>query len=509
MIKLAENSVSKVHVVAFPELALDGPRLEVLKTRLANDLKRAHHIPILITGVCTAAKDGHEAGMADDRLGKNQVVLSVFFAGKWYDLEQDKHHRWRLNGDQIWRYNLGGVLAANQFWWEAIAIPRRRITFLAPTGWLTLCPLICEDLARLEPVSELIRGVGPTLLIAILLDGPQLKQRWSARYASVLADDPGTSVLTVSSLGMALRSRSGSAELDSTLDGGSAASGPACAVALWKDGLTGWKEITMGPQDGAVILSVSAGMATEFTADGRGDQGNASTFALQGTHIVKLPGPGRPRKANKRSQPVEYATASAMDALELTASSYLVDVAVDSSDEFADGFCDLLLGRIDTPFFSKGRPQGELGKIIVSAMAQRYELDQPKEGIPEKQQEFARFVRTLSEIIKRVRQQTDNPDSRPIVFWEKLAEEARHLLKKADQAAKGVLGESAARDLRYTGYAALSILWAIHKRVADVCGAGGLNSDIARLLSDIEQEWQQSSSEDWLRRVNLKLSQSP
>jgi hypothetical protein len=45
------------------------------------------------------------------------------------------------------------------------------------------------------------------LLIALLMDGPQLKSRWSGRYAGVLAEDPGSSVLTLTSLGMALRSR--------------------------------------------------------------------------------------------------------------------------------------------------------------------------------------------------------------------------------------------------------------------------------------------------------------
>lgn len=67
--------------------------------------------------------------------------------------------------------------------------------------------LVCEDLARQDPAADLIRAVGPNLLIALLMDGPQLSGRWPARYASVLAEDPGTSVLTLTSLGMAERSR--------------------------------------------------------------------------------------------------------------------------------------------------------------------------------------------------------------------------------------------------------------------------------------------------------------
>ena len=43
----------------------------------------------------------------------------------------------------------------------------------------------------MDEVAELIRDVGPTLVVTILLDGPQLATRWTARYAGVLADDPG------------------------------------------------------------------------------------------------------------------------------------------------------------------------------------------------------------------------------------------------------------------------------------------------------------------------------
>ena len=45
--------------------------------------------------------------------------------------------------------------------------------------------LICEDLARQEPAAELIRAVGSNLVIALLMDGPQLNNRWPARYAAV------------------------------------------------------------------------------------------------------------------------------------------------------------------------------------------------------------------------------------------------------------------------------------------------------------------------------------
>src|SRR5690606_18576218 len=86
--------------------------------------------------------------------------------------------------------------------------------------------LICEDLARQDPVAELVRAVGPNLVIALLMDGPQLEGRWSDRYATVLADDPGSSVLTVTNAGMV--------KLD-TWQG----NGRSNSVALWRDAVSG------------------------------------------------------------------------------------------------------------------------------------------------------------------------------------------------------------------------------------------------------------------------------
>ena len=91
-------------------------------------------------------------------------------------------------------------------YWEHIGI-QKRVLYFATLNAMTWTVLVCEDLARQDPAADLIRAVGPNLLIALLMDGPQLSRRWPARYASVLAEDPGTSVLTLTSLGMAERSR--------------------------------------------------------------------------------------------------------------------------------------------------------------------------------------------------------------------------------------------------------------------------------------------------------------
>ena len=65
--------------------------------------------------------------------------------------------------------------------------------------------LICEDLARSEPCHSAVRSVGPNLVFVLLMDGPQIASRWSARYATSLADDPGSAVLTLTSRGPSSR----------------------------------------------------------------------------------------------------------------------------------------------------------------------------------------------------------------------------------------------------------------------------------------------------------------
>jgi hypothetical protein len=88
-------------------------------------------------------------------------------------------------------------------------VPRRSVQFVTLAEEIMIVSLVCEDLAENDQVAEAIRAVGPTGVISVLLDGPQLTSRWAARYASVPADDPGSAVLTLTSFGMVPRSRRG------------------------------------------------------------------------------------------------------------------------------------------------------------------------------------------------------------------------------------------------------------------------------------------------------------
>jgi hypothetical protein len=139
---------------------------------------------------------------------------------------------------------------------------------------LTIISLVCEDLAESDNVAELIRSVGPTVVLAGLLDGPQLTSRWAARYASVLADDPGSAVLTVSPYGMVERSR--------PHDHGSSR-----IVAMWKDPYTGVREIALEPGAHGIVLTVFMDRATRRSADGRWPVANGTSCSAGAVSQVR------------------------------------------------------------------------------------------------------------------------------------------------------------------------------------------------------------------------------
>jgi hypothetical protein len=83
----------------------------------------------------------------------------------WFHIHQRKHHRWSLDESQINQYHLGGVLRPNVRWWEAIEVPRRSIEFVE-VAELTLISLVCEDLAQHDDIAQLVRAVGPSVVLA-------------------------------------------------------------------------------------------------------------------------------------------------------------------------------------------------------------------------------------------------------------------------------------------------------------------------------------------------------
>ena len=250
LVKEARRISDGVDMVVLPESALTEPQLQQLERALDDDADLGdEEEPVIVAGVRSDTISGD--------FGRNRVVFS--YLSTFGDRErflQSKHHRWALDESQILDYDLAEQLSPAKRWWEAIEIPERSLCLLAITDWLMLCPLVCEDLARQEPLSRTLRAVGPTLVIALLLDGPQLVQRWPHRYAGVLSDDPSSSVLTVTSLGMAMRSSPPGHE-------------PRPVVAFWKDAVHGYREISLNPGNEALLLSLAPRPQRQWTADGR------------------------------------------------------------------------------------------------------------------------------------------------------------------------------------------------------------------------------------------------
>ncbi|MGH9760566.1 MAG: hypothetical protein ACREAC_06945, partial [Blastocatellia bacterium] len=193
---------------------------------------------------------------------------------------QDKHHRWKLNESQLRRYNLGQALTPPRDWWEAIKIRPRKVTFANIGEEITICALICEDLARQDPIADLIRTAGPSLVITILMDGPQRKDRWSARYASVLAEDPGSAVVTLTSIGMVERWRVPNCP-------------PSRSVALWSDGEGESHEIELAQDSIGILLTLWLKPRKEPTIDGRREENETNTLTLAGVHQIRSPPQGR------------------------------------------------------------------------------------------------------------------------------------------------------------------------------------------------------------------------
>jgi len=264
LVKLASDLVGNIDAVVFPELSMSVEDFLNVRGTLNETL--------IIAGVGESEVDGGP-------LGSNSVMIGLETDEGLHEHSQYKHHRWRLDAQQMQQYGIGYALDTRKVsWWEAIDMPPRSCAFFSVNPWLTFCVLICEDLARQDPVAELVRAVGPNLVIALLMDGAQLPDRWSARYATVLADDPRCSVLTLTSAGLVDMSRS------------QGLPGPR-SIGLWKDAVSGGKptEIHLAPKAKAVVLSLSREWAEEWAADGRSDGGYTGYLRLRGTHQVYLP----------------------------------------------------------------------------------------------------------------------------------------------------------------------------------------------------------------------------
>ena len=323
----AREELKSVDVVVLPESAVDESEIDDLEALLDH-----HGVVYLQTGVRQHSEDPTRQPGNWMHVGINPVLQKgsspdTAARGAWFHIRQNKHHRWSLDESQVNQYHLGSVLHPHIRWWEAMEVPRRSLHFIE-VAELTLIALVCEDLAESDNVAELIRSVGPTAVIAGLLDGPQLTSRWAARYASVLADDPGSAVLTVSAMGMVDRSRPHNR-------------GSSRVVALWKDPYTGVREIALEPGAHGIVLTVFMDRASRRSADGRWPVENSTSCSAAAVYQVRAAASGSGFPLTRSSPAAEQV----LDGEELTILTACAE-AISEALAYAPGNLDTVLSEV-------------------------------------------------------------------------------------------------------------------------------------------------------------------
>lgn len=264
------SRVGRPDVVVMPEASLTPLQYEHVKTYLAGE-----GIP-LIAGIV------EDESPKNPKLGKNYAAIDFPFLGAEIlefevSIQQPKHHRWKIESSQIETYGLANQLNPNKVWWEGICVEDRSLNFLVLRDWLCSCVMICEDLARIDPAGQFVRSIAPDLVIALLFDDPQIPTRWPAHHATVLADDPGSSVLTLSCLGMTKLSR------PVHLTGNN----ESCNfIGMWRDPRKGHVPIRIPSGKEAAILTITRSTTACETADGRTNAINAGAPKFAGLNYV-------------------------------------------------------------------------------------------------------------------------------------------------------------------------------------------------------------------------------
>lgn len=272
LLKSAVRQIGRVDGVIFPELSITEEEFDLVRRMLGSRDPAKTPARFILAGVHRAAIDG--------AYGVNKVIFEYTVdttaeKNGQYRRDQHKHHRWHLDEGQVRQYGLGAQLDPRRLWVEHIRLAERRVEFLNLDNKLLMCSLICEDLAQSDPIAETIRSVGPNLLICLLADGPQLTSRWPSRYATTLADDPGCSVLTLTSRGMSRLSQPRDGEVNRR-----------DVIALWKEASGTAREITLEQGCGAVAISLSIHTEEQLTADHRTDGGTTRCVTLSGVRQI-------------------------------------------------------------------------------------------------------------------------------------------------------------------------------------------------------------------------------
>ena len=272
LIEAARAQAPAIHAVVFPELSLDYDTFAHIRDHIRRTLPE---VEILVAGVSTyAGRRGNFVAIASfqrDAAGRSER--------DYRETVREKHHRWKLERAQLKAYGLLGALSPELSWWENISLQSRRVDFTVIRQSSVLAAMICEDLARVDPCQQVIRAVGPNLVVALLMDAPQINARWPARYATVLAEDPGCAVLTLTSRGLMTRQhRLGTFR----------SNGDDRVVAMWRDDRNAAPHELKCPYDAqGILLTVLEEESEDITLDGRADKAKAWRYA--GDVPVRVP----------------------------------------------------------------------------------------------------------------------------------------------------------------------------------------------------------------------------
>jgi hypothetical protein len=241
-------------LVVIPECAVNSTdKMNLLNGLKAHFSARGTTPPVIIFGIF---------GEGDSRGTYGENSLDLLYENRFVERyvceNQKKHHRWALDKAQLNTYGLGHVLSTDKVkWWESCSTGERKLISYRD-DFIHICPLICEDLARQDPIAPVLRSLGPDLVVALLLDGPQMKERWSGRYSAGLVDEPGCSVLSISPYGMTQRSTDGNKYPPSSI------------VALWSD-TSSSNELGLEQGKIGILLALEFKEQKQWSADGRGE----------------------------------------------------------------------------------------------------------------------------------------------------------------------------------------------------------------------------------------------
>lgn len=249
------------NVIVFPEAALDPETHHQILNHLAKDARLSQLI--VISGISGTTDHHHVNYSSTAYISNKKIQLTT---------GQKKHHRWKLDSSQIKSYGLETSLSPDQTWWELAEVDERTINYHVFNNGACISTLICEDLARTDPCKPSINASAPNLVFALLMDGPQVASRWPGRYALGLADDPGSAVLTVSSLGLIERSNWRYNNVRQT-------------IALW-GGADGVKELDLPQGKQALVLTIEKQEKKPVSLDGRRSVSAAVQWSYKGHKAV-------------------------------------------------------------------------------------------------------------------------------------------------------------------------------------------------------------------------------